>query len=233
MASKEFVGPVDCLGAALPDEEYFLLLARDPLAAGLTMIWASLRLGDFASATTNFQRLCTQPGLISHYREHPDQAKAEEAVEVAQRMVDWRERNLTAGEGGKPSWKSSRACGVERFVLSYAERLPAGPQRINVTFEQWPLWARTLRAPEPEAAKIACGLRQVTENMTGRSNREVEVVNDEHGFDLEAMNQYADRINGFAAELELIAGKPLVVIPYGGATDGVRQPCAETDGDCS
>jgi hypothetical protein len=93
MATKENIGPVDCLGAALPDEEYFMLLARDPLAAGLTMIWASLRLGDFASATANFQSLCTQPGLISHYREHPDQAKAEEAVEVAQRMVAWRERN--------------------------------------------------------------------------------------------------------------------------------------------
>lgn len=141
MATKEFVGPVDCLGAALPDEEYFLLLARDPLAAGLTMIWASLRLGDLASAATNFQRLCTQPGLIPHYREHPDQAKAEEAVEVAQRMVDWRERNLTAGEGGKPSWKSSRACGVERAVLSYVERRSGEPVVVHVPSDQLPYWA--------------------------------------------------------------------------------------------
>lgn len=221
MATKEFVGPVDCLAAALPDEEYFMLLARDPLAAGLTMIWASLRLGDFASATANFQRLCTQPGLIPHYRSHPDTAKAEEAVDVAQRMVDWRERNLTAGEGGKPSWKSSRAAGVERFVLAYAERLPAGPQRINVTFEKWPLWAKTLRAPEPEAAKIACGLRQIADDMM--ADEMDAMVNDKS----------ADRIRGFAAELELIAGRPLVLIPTMGATDGQRGECAETDGDCS
>jgi hypothetical protein len=109
------------------------------------MIWASLRLGDFASATTNFQRLCTQPGLISHYREHPDQAKAEEAVEVAQRMVDWRERNLTAGEGGKPSWKSSRACGVERAVLSYVERRNGEPVVVNVPSEELPYWAHDRR----------------------------------------------------------------------------------------
>jgi hypothetical protein len=143
MATKEFVGPVDCLGAALPDEEYFMLLARDPLAAGLTMIWASLRLGDFASATANFQRLCTQPGLIPHYRQHPDQAKAEEAVEVAQRMVDWRERNLTAGEGGKPSWKSSRAVGVERFVIEHVERQGSDVAHVRKPIREWPYWAQT------------------------------------------------------------------------------------------
>jgi hypothetical protein len=147
MATKEWVGPVDCLAAALPDEEYFMLLARDPLAAGLTMIWASLRLGDFASATTNFQRLCTQPGLIPHYREHPDQAKAEEAVEVAQRMVAWRERNLTAGPGGKPSWKSSRAIGVERFVTEFVERRPdreGGPTVVRKALGELPYWAQPL-----------------------------------------------------------------------------------------
>jgi hypothetical protein len=150
MATKEFIGPVDCLGAALPDEEYFMLLARDPLAAGLTMIWASLRLGDLASAATNFQRLCTQPGLIPHYREHPDQAKAEEAVDVAQRMVDWRERNLTAGEGGKPSWKSSRAAGVERFIVEFVERRPesaGGAVIVRACRSEIPYWAQGLYKP--------------------------------------------------------------------------------------
>jgi hypothetical protein len=148
---------------------------------------------------------------IRHYLSNPDTAKSEEAVEVAQRMVGWRERNLTAGVGGKPSWKHSPARGVERFVIAYGERTLAGPQRINIAFEDWPFWAKSLRAPEPEAAKIACGLRQVAQNMTGRANREVPVDSDEHGFDLESLDQYADRINGFAAELEIIAGKPLMI----------------------
>jgi hypothetical protein len=146
MATKENIGPVDCLGAALPDEEYFMLLARDPLAAGLTMIWASLRLGDFAAATANFQSLCMQPGPIPHYRAHPDQAKAEEAVEVAQRMVAWRERNLTAGENGQPSWKSSRAYGVERVALTYAERRNGETIIVNMPRDRLPYWAPVLDA---------------------------------------------------------------------------------------
>lgn len=172
MATKEFVGPVDCLGAALPDEEYFMLLARDPIAAGLAMIWASIRVGDAAAAMENFTRLC-DPSLMRHYQAHPDTAKSEEAVGVAQRMVAWRERNLTAGEGGKPSWKSSRACGVERFVVQYAERTKDGANVVQVPVDRWPHWL----------------------------------------------------VNGWK--------KPLVAVSYGGATDGERQPCAETDEDCS
>jgi hypothetical protein len=211
MATKEFIGPVDCLGAALPDEEYFMLLARDPLMPGLTMIWASLRVGDFQAALDNFTAMA-DPALVRHYMAHPDQAKSEEAVEVAQRGQAWRERNRGRGQD-KPTWKKSRAVGMERFVVSYVERWPHGPTRINVDFEQWPFWAKTLRAPEPEAAKIACGLRQIAQNMIDRSERDVPVDSDEHGFDLEAFPQYAYRINGFAAELELIAGNPLVVEP--------------------
>lgn len=147
MATKEFVGPVDCFGAALPDEEYFLLLARDPLAAGLTMIWASLRVGDFAAASENFMSLCRQPGLIQHYKSHPDIAKSQESVEVAERMAAWRERNLTAGEDGKPSWKSSRACGVERFVVEYVERRPddqGGVTAIRKPIDELPWWAQPI-----------------------------------------------------------------------------------------
>lgn len=211
MATKQFVGPVDCYGAALPDEEYMMFLARDPIAPALVMIWASVRLGDFKAASENFMRLFYGGTLLNHYQAHPDTAKAEEAVEVAQRMVAWRERNLKAGPNKQPSWKSSRAIGMERFVISYGENTPLGPRRVEVANDQWPLWARKLRPIEPEAAKIACGLRQIAQNMLDRSNRDVAVVNDDHGFDLEAHAQYADRINGFAAELELIAGSPLMI----------------------
>lgn len=51
--------------------------------------------------------------------------------------------------------------------------------------------------------KIICGLRQVTRDMLGRAGRDVTIGDiDEHGIDLEAMEQYADRINGYAAELD-------------------------------
>jgi hypothetical protein len=139
MATKEFIGPVDCLGAALPDEEYFMLLARDPLAAGLTMIWASLRVGDVQTALENFTRMA-DPSLVHHYIRNPDKAKSEEAVEVAQRMVDWRERNLK-GWDGRPTWKSRRAVGVERVVLSYAERREGEPVVVHVPSEELPAWA--------------------------------------------------------------------------------------------
>jgi hypothetical protein len=145
MATKEFVGPVDCLGAALPDEEYFMLLARDPLAAGLTMIWASLRVGDARAAMDNFTRLC-DPALVMHYMNHPDAAKSDEAVEVAERMVAWRERNLN-GPGGKPTWKSSRAAGVERFVVEYVERRSesdGGPTIVRAPLDDIPWWAHPM-----------------------------------------------------------------------------------------
>lgn len=54
----------------------------------------------------------------------------------------------------------------------------------------------------PLLDKVICGLRQVTSDMIGRASRDVALGNaDEHGLDLEAMEQYADRINGYAAEL--------------------------------
>lgn len=143
MATKEFVGPVDCLGAALPDEEYFMLLARDPLAAGLTMIWASLRVGDVKAALANFTAMA-DPNLVQFYTRHPDQAKSEEAAEVAQRMMAWRERNLK-GWDGQPTWKSRRAVGVERAVLSYVERRDGKPVVVEVPSEELPHWAHDRR----------------------------------------------------------------------------------------
>lgn len=148
MATKEFVGPVDCLGAALADEEYFLLLARDPLAPWLVAIWASIRLGDFKSASANYQRMF-DGGLLDFYKRNPDAAKAIEAMDVAQRMREWRGANVgTVGQ--QPRWKQSRALGMERFVISYAERHPQqGAVLVRVSDEEWPTWADSLKPVEP------------------------------------------------------------------------------------
>lgn len=163
MATKEFKGPVDCLGAALPDEEYFMLLARDPLMPGLTMIWASLRLGDIESALANFRALCA-PQLVAHYVRNPDTAKSEEAVEVAQRGQAWRERNVAAGEDGKPSWKASRAVGMERFVVEYAERRPedqGGVTVIRQSFEEFPFWLRPIYDPPQSRREVETTFERV------------------------------------------------------------------------
>jgi hypothetical protein len=100
--------------------------------------------------------------------------------------------------------RRSRAAGVERFVISYAERTPLGPRRVNLDFDKWPLWAKTLASAR--AGSCQDRLRPAARShrtMIDRSRREdVDMQSEDHGFELEAMNQYADRINGFAAELE-------------------------------
>jgi hypothetical protein len=123
MAAKNRFNPIDCLGAALPDEEYFVLLARDPAMPAMLGIWASLRVGNFSAAAENFQMLM-QRELVEHYRKHPDIAKSQEAVDTANRAAEWRTANLTAGEGGRPSWKSSL---VRPQMLTVLPGLPAPP----------------------------------------------------------------------------------------------------------
>lgn len=105
MAAKNRFNQIDCLEAALPDEEYFVLLARDPAMPALLGIWASLRVGNVTAAAENFTLLCT-PDLVAHYRRHPDQAKSTEAIQTANRAAEWREANM-GGPNGVPIWKSS------------------------------------------------------------------------------------------------------------------------------
>jgi hypothetical protein len=102
MPSKLNPGPFDCMAAALPDEEYMVFLARDPLAPWILAIWASARVGNFAAAMKNFE-LMFSDGLLEHYKRHPDEAKSVEAIAIAERMRVWREANLMPGL--QPTWK--------------------------------------------------------------------------------------------------------------------------------
>ena len=43
MSTKTNPGTFDCYSKAGPDEEMFILLARDPIAPGLVAIWAAIR----------------------------------------------------------------------------------------------------------------------------------------------------------------------------------------------
>src|SRR3546814_14824984 len=59
-------------------------------------------------------------------------------------------------------------------------------------------------------AKIATGLRQVSANMIGQAEARMEDTSVEAKVFLsEAMDQYADRINGYAAELEAHLDEPV------------------------
>jgi hypothetical protein len=119
MAAKNRHNHIDCLGSALPDEEYFVLLARDPAMPALLGIWASLRVGNAPAATENFMLLMS-PELVQHYQKHPDIAKSQEAVDTANRAAEWREANLN-GPDGKPTWKQSL---VRPQMISSFEVLP-------------------------------------------------------------------------------------------------------------
>ena len=74
MGTKNNPGKWDCYSKAEPDEPMFTLLARDPLAALLVEVWASLR---------------EIQGCSEHPRRNHD-AKIIEARECAKAMREWR-----------------------------------------------------------------------------------------------------------------------------------------------
>lgn len=76
MGTKNKPGKYDCYQAAKPDEPMFTLLARDPLAPVLVLLWATLR----------------EQAIDAGAKPESDRAKAEEARQCAQAMSDWRRR---------------------------------------------------------------------------------------------------------------------------------------------
>lgn len=92
MSTKLTPGRFDCHDAALPDEERFTLLARDPLAGFLVSIWSSLRYGDIEAARAKAKRMMLV--AEAHYLATPDVEPASEALDCAMRMFAWREANL-------------------------------------------------------------------------------------------------------------------------------------------
>jgi hypothetical protein len=92
MGSKTNPGKFDCYANALPDEPMFVLLGRDPLAPFLTQIWAMIRAGNRDEARRTFNELIIGP-QSSVYVLNPEDAKALEANDCAQNMLDWRRAN--------------------------------------------------------------------------------------------------------------------------------------------
>lgn len=77
MGTKNNPGKFDCYHNALPDEPMFVLLARDPAAAGLVEDWASLRMHMIETGAA--------PAT--------DRPMVQEALDCATKMVLWRKAN--------------------------------------------------------------------------------------------------------------------------------------------
>lgn len=92
MGTKLKPGKFDCYANAAPDEPMFVLLGRDALAPSLVNIWAMIRAGNRKEAKLAFNELIVGP-QASVYVLHPDADKAQEAVECAAAMIDWRKAN--------------------------------------------------------------------------------------------------------------------------------------------
>lgn len=77
----------DCYHKAEPGEPKFTLLARDPLAANLTRLWAALRDGEQAIAAIQFAELMK---IGIRYIEEPSRPeKVEGACQIATNMEAW------------------------------------------------------------------------------------------------------------------------------------------------
>lgn len=77
MSTKRKPGEFDCLDSALPDEPYFVLLARDQQGAGLVLLWAAER----------------EAGIGEGRFPEADRAKVDEARRIADDMKIWRAQN--------------------------------------------------------------------------------------------------------------------------------------------
>lgn len=71
--NKEF----DCHASAMPGEEMFVLLARDPRAPDLVELWATFRTAD----------------ITAKRRPESDARQVNEAMLCAEKMRDWRSKN--------------------------------------------------------------------------------------------------------------------------------------------
>jgi hypothetical protein len=92
MGTKLEPGKFDCYANAEPDEPMFVLLGRDALAPSLVNIWAMIRAGNRKEAKLAFNELIVGP-QASVYVLNPQPEKAQEAVDCAGSMMNWRRAN--------------------------------------------------------------------------------------------------------------------------------------------
>jgi hypothetical protein len=92
MATKENPGKFDCYANAKDDEPMFVLLARDELAASLTIVWALLR--DKAPREKIMAEIDCAIANVAH-KSPMNREKYVEAMNCAGDMYKWRIREAT------------------------------------------------------------------------------------------------------------------------------------------
>jgi hypothetical protein len=68
MGTKNNPGRYDCYEKAEPDEPMFILLARDPLAANLVRMWASLHRSTKGANLEKVEEAYANAAAMDHWR---------------------------------------------------------------------------------------------------------------------------------------------------------------------
>lgn len=112
MGTKASPGAFRCYEAALPDEPFFTILARDPAAPATLEFWAAERIRKDKNHTEE------------------DRSRISEAMTERLEMADWRQKNLDPTGDGIPSWKLKRP-----DDLDDGPRVCVAESRIDALFE--------------------------------------------------------------------------------------------------
>ena len=132
MPSKLQPGEFDAYRAALPDEEYFVLLARDKSAPTMLRIWADTRRKEIIQRVGN--------GAWSP-QDIEDLRKCSEADACADRMITWRAQNDGQWrEGAERRQHIQEATDAEKAEVELASQLAV---------------ARSLAIPSQFAGRVA------------------------------------------------------------------------------
>lgn len=106
MGTKNNPGEFDCLANAKPDEPYFLLLARDPVAPILVRLWVTLRTGvdngDADKAQREEALACRNAMMMYLEKNHPEKLDKVRMVENDLRAIHMTEAiDVLVGECAK------------------------------------------------------------------------------------------------------------------------------------
>lgn len=110
MGTRNTPGPFNCYAAALPDEEVFTVLGRDPATPATIRFWVEERQRLGKVVTTD------------------DQQRMREALLIADRAHDWREKMIELADGGDPVWRNRATANEDdRPAIRAAPELRWGP----------------------------------------------------------------------------------------------------------
>lgn len=170
MSTKNNPGAFRCYEAALPDEHFFTILARDPAGPATLRFWADER--ERVGKTVN----------------PDDRDRIDDARRDASLMEEWRERNLDPmGDGSGPAWRLVKITdddgGPIRINPDNTAYIPAerdGTEAVRLNVE-W-LQARTKdlaegrlsRAAFKELIDLACQSPDRRRDNTGVEEEEAE-----------------------------------------------------------